>query len=92
MALHDSLFHALSDPTRRTIISLLRRRDMAPGEIIGHLSMTKPSLSHHLDVLKRCGLVLAEREGQKIMYSLNMSVYEEIVGVVMDLFGKKGKR
>jgi len=91
MKSHDSVFQALSDPTRRTIISLLRKRDMTPGEIIEYLEMTKPSLSHHLDILKRSDLVLAQRQGQKILYSLNMSVYDELVGVIMDLFGKKSK-
>lgn len=87
----NSVFQALSDPTRREILRRLRRGDLTPGELSTRFDITKPTLSHHLDILKRADLVLAERRGQNIVYSLNLSVFEETVGLLMDLFGKKKK-
>ncbi|HTG72051.1 MAG TPA: autorepressor SdpR family transcription factor, partial [Candidatus Udaeobacter sp.] len=59
-------FKALSDPTRRKILDLLRERDLTAGEIADHFQMTKPSISHHLSLLKQAGLVWDERQGQHI--------------------------
>jgi ArsR family transcriptional regulator, arsenate/arsenite/antimonite-responsive transcriptional repressor len=92
MSRQNSFFNALSDPTRRDILKMLRARDMTPGEIITKFSMTKPSLSHHLEILKNAGLVIAERKGQHIVYSLNISVLDEVVSVFMDIFGKPKQR
>ena len=73
-------FKALGDPTRRHIIELLRTKDLTAGEIAEHFDMTKPSLSHHLNTLKTAGLVDAERDGQNIIYSLNTSVLQDLMG------------
>ncbi|PWK14909.1 autorepressor SdpR family transcription factor [Tumebacillus permanentifrigoris] len=87
-------FKALSDPTRRQIIKLLRERDLTAGEIAEQFSMTKPSISHHLNSLKSAGLVLDERRGQHIVYSLNTTVVQEVVGWFLEVLGtddeKKG--
>jgi ArsR family transcriptional regulator, arsenate/arsenite/antimonite-responsive transcriptional repressor len=83
---HNSLFHALADPTRREILKLLQKGDSTPGEIGEHFTITRPSLSHHLDILKRAHLVITERQGQRINYSLNVSVFEEVAALMMDLF------
>jgi len=72
-------FKALSDPTRRKIILLLKQRDMTAGEIADHFDMTKPSISHHLNILKQAELVTDERMGQNIYYSLNTTVFQEVV-------------
>ncbi len=72
------LFRALNDPTRRKILQLLRKGDMTAGEIADRFDMTKPSISHHLDLLKQANLVLSIRNGQFIEYSLNMTVMDEI--------------
>ncbi|MGZ4032469.1 MAG: autorepressor SdpR family transcription factor [Tumebacillaceae bacterium] len=82
-------FKALSDATRRQIIRLLRDGDMTAGEIAEHFSMTKPSISHHLNSLKQAGLVLDERRGQNIVYSLNTTVVEEVISWFMDIIGKQ---
>ena len=82
----NNLFQALADPTRRAILKLLQDGDTTPGEIHENFTISKPSLSHHLDILKRAGLVVTERQGQNIIYSLNVSVFEEISALVMDLF------
>lgn len=75
----DSVFKALSDPHRRSILKLLKKRDMTVSEIATHFSFTGATLSHHLDILKRANLVVTERDGQFIRYSLNTSVLEEVL-------------
>lgn len=72
-------FRALADPTRRSILELLRSADLTAGELADHFDMTKPSISHHLNTLKAAGLVDAEREGQSIVYSLNTSVLQDLM-------------
>lgn len=72
-------FKALADPTRRKIILLLKDRDMTAGEIAEQFNMTKPSISHHLSTLKQALLVTDERKGQNIYYSLNTTVFQEVV-------------
>lgn len=83
---------ALADPTRRDIIKLLKERDMTAGEIAEHFTISKPSVSHHLNILKQAGLILDERKGQNIIYSLNTSVMEELIGWLMKITHKEGGR
>lgn len=73
-------FKALNDPTRRQILEMLRDQDLNAGEIADAFSISKPSISHHLDILKQAGLVADRREGQFIVYSLNTTVIDEIIG------------
>jgi ArsR family transcriptional regulator, arsenate/arsenite/antimonite-responsive transcriptional repressor len=87
----NSIFKALNDPTRREILALLRQKDLTAGEIAEQFQMTWPSISHHLDLLKQSGLVLAEKKGQYVYYSLNMSVVDELLGWLMQ-FGTKNKK
>ncbi len=86
----DLLFKSLQDPTRRSILNMLKKRDMSAGEIADSFSMSKPSVSYHLDLLKQAGLVSARREGQYIFYSLETTVLDESISWFMDLM-KKGK-
>lgn len=72
-------FKALADPTRRKIILLLKDQDLTAGEIAEQFDMTKPSISHHLNTLKQALLVTDERKGQNIYYSLNTTVFQEVV-------------
>ena len=76
-------FKALNDHTRREILELLNKGDLTAGEIAEHFSMTKPSISHHLDLLKQAGLVVCVREGQFQKYSLSTTVFDEIVKWMM---------
>lgn len=73
----NNLFKALKDPTRRKILQLLQDRDLSAGEIADQFDISKPSISHHLDVLKRAELIDSKREGRYIRYSLNTTVMEE---------------
>jgi len=85
-ALND-LFQALSDPTRREILRLLRQRDMTAGEIAEAFPLANSTMSGHFRVLKYAGLVVTERQGTRIVYSLNTSAVDEAVAAVMDLLG-----
>ncbi|AKM84635.1 TPA: transcriptional regulator [Patescibacteria group bacterium] len=88
MAIRDvSLaFKALSDPTRRDILKKLRNRSMTPGELSTYFSISKPSLSHHLSLLKAANLITADKEGQKIYYSLNATVFYELLNNFLEGF------
>ena len=79
---------ALADPTRRHILKLLRSSDLNAGEIAAKFDMTKPSISHHLNILKNADLVRAERSGQNIVYSINTSVLEDLMDLFADMTGR----
>lgn len=84
----DSVFKALSDSNRREILNLLKKKDLPVNEIQKHFQISGPSISHHLDILKRADLVISERRGQFIFYSLNMSVFEETLKMFIKIFKK----
>jgi ArsR family transcriptional regulator len=83
----DAVFRALSDPKRREILRLLRSGDMSAGTIADRFPVARSTLSGHLNVLKEAGLVVTERQGTTIMYSLNLAMYEELLSTIMDLLG-----
>jgi ArsR family transcriptional regulator len=89
--MNQSAFKALADPTRRRILSLLRKRSMTAGDIADQFDLSKSTLSGHFNVLKAAGLIQEERHGNSIMYSLNLSVIEELLVAVMDLLGTEKK-
>ena len=79
----NTLFKALNDQTRRDILELLKEKDMTAGDIADKFSISKPSISHHLDLLRQAELVVSVKEGQFIYYSLNTTVMDEILKWVM---------
>lgn len=79
----NNLFKALNDPTRRQILDLLRGGDLNAGDIAERFDMTKPSISHHLDLLRQAGLVESVKQGQFINYSLNTTVLDELLAWLM---------
>ncbi|MEL7163386.1 MAG: autorepressor SdpR family transcription factor [Bacteroidota bacterium] len=81
----DEVFKALRDPTRRQILQLLRDGSRTAGEIAAEFAISKPSISHHLDLLKRADLVRVERRGQFLHYHLNTTVVEDLLRWVIDL-------
>jgi ArsR family transcriptional regulator len=87
MTLNKTL-QALADPTRRRIIELLKKKDMPAGEIAKNFDITLPSLSHHLNVLKQTELITFQRQGQELIYSLNLSVFEESMSLILKFFHK----
>jgi DNA-binding transcriptional ArsR family regulator len=90
LSLLNMPFKALSDPTRRKIIQMLKEKDMTAGEIADNFSMAKPSISHHLSILKQAQLVIDERKGQNIYYSLNTTVFQEVVNWFFNIKGRSG--
>jgi ArsR family transcriptional regulator, repressor of sdpIR and other operons len=88
----DETFRALKDPTRREILRLLRQRDMSAGEIAERFPLAKSTLSGHFTVLKHAGLVVTERQGTSIVYSLNLSALDEIVAAVVALQSGRSAR
>lgn len=82
-----SLFAALGDPTRREIIRLLRGGSKGAGELADAFALSKPTLSHHFAVLRAAGLVRAERQGTRVVYTLQSNVVEDLTAAVLDLFG-----
>jgi len=85
----QEIFRALSDPTRREILRMLREKPMAAGELSDAFPITKGSLSHHYNILKNAELVRVERRGQFLVYSLNTSVFEDAMTMLVDLFDTK---
>jgi len=82
----SEVYKALSDPTRRKILQLLRDKEMSAGEIAEHFDLAKPTLSGHFAVLREAKLVAPEKSGTTITYHLNVSVLEEALLALMDGF------
>lgn len=86
MGIQDT-FKALSDPTRREILDLLKAESLTAGEISEQFSMTAATISHHLSVLKAAGLISDEKKGKYIIYELNMTMIDEVMGWAFKLKG-----
>lgn len=80
-------FRALSDPTRREILDLLKGGAKTAGDLAARFDMTGATISHHLSVLREAGLVTDDRRGKYIYYELNLSVLDEITGWIAALKG-----
>jgi DNA-binding transcriptional ArsR family regulator len=83
------VFKALSDPTRRRVLELLRERSMSAGELAEHFNISKPAMSAHFAILREAGLIVSERRGKSIVYELQMSVLEEALLGFAQAFGWK---
>ncbi|HNP17728.1 MAG TPA: autorepressor SdpR family transcription factor [Fulvivirga sp.] len=79
------IFKAIGDQTRRSILQILKEKDLNAGEIADQFKMTKPSISHHLEVLKRADLVTSRKEGQYVIYSINTSVIDDLFRWIAEL-------
>jgi DNA-binding transcriptional ArsR family regulator len=88
----NDVFHALSDPTRREILNLLKARDMTAGELAERFPLAKSTLSGHFNVLRTAGLIVSERRQTTIVYSLNISALEEALAAAMALLQPRKPR
>ena len=80
-------FRALSDPTRREILRLLRSGEMTAGSIASQFDLAASTMSGHLSTLREAGLIVAERHGTSIVYSVSASVLDELLTEILDLTG-----
>lgn len=81
----NAIFKALNDPIRRDILKYLREQDLTAGEIADKFDISKPSISHHLDILRNAGLVTSEKQGQFIYYSINTTVLDDMLEWIIAL-------
>jgi DNA-binding transcriptional ArsR family regulator len=90
----QAAFKALSDPTRREILKLLRNGPKTSGEIAEKFPSAWATISRHLAVLRDAGLILSERNGQQIVYELNTTVFDDVVNHLLEWTrpSKGGKR
>ncbi len=88
MALEET-FKALSDINRREILRLLRQGSLNAGELAEHFEMTSATLSYHLALLKKAGLIVEKREKNFRQYTLNTSVFEEVLSYIYSFQSKK---
>ncbi|GBF75828.1 transcriptional regulator [Paenibacillus sp. 598K] len=87
----NKAFKALADPTRRKILDLLKKQDLTAGEIADHFDMSKPSISRHLNILKEAELVWDERKANFIIYSLNTTVFQDVLQWILNFQSEKEK-
>lgn len=90
--MNDDFFQALSNPYRREIIRRLKWKNMTVNEIVREFDIAQPTISRHLDVLKKAGIVTAERKGNQMVYSLNLSTVQEITLYLSELFECKPQK
>ena len=81
----EKVFKALRDPTRRKILEMLKSQNMTAGEIADAFNISKPSISHHLDLLRQADLVVSVKKGQFIHYSIHTSVLDDLLTWIIDL-------
>jgi len=82
-----TVFKALSDPTRRRILELLRQGPRSAGELAENFSVSKPTMSAHFAVLREAGLIVSEKRGKSVVYELRLSVLEDALLVFAKTFG-----
>ena len=87
----NDAFKALSDPTRREILRLLRNGPLTSGEIAEQFPTAWATISRHLGQLRDSGLILSERQGQQVIYELNTSVFDDLVKHLLDWVKPGGK-
>ena len=83
----SSVFKALSDPTRRRVLQLLRKGPMTAGDLADHFDVSKPTMSAHFAILREAKLVATERDGKSLLYHLQLSVLEDALMGFADTFG-----
>jgi len=83
----SQVFKALSDPTRRRVLLLLRKGPMSAGELCDHFESSRPTMSAHFAVLREADLVHTEKAGKSVIYHLKLSVLEEALLGFVHSFG-----
>ena len=81
----NAIFKALNDSTRREILEILKTKNLSAGEIADNFNISKPSISHHLDILKQADLISSEKKGQFVIYSINTTIMEDLLQWILTL-------
>ncbi len=81
----SDVWNAVADKTRRQILSMLKKKSMTAGEIANCFYITKPSISHHLDILQHADLIKFEKEGQCRIYTINMTIFQKLIELVVKM-------
>lgn len=89
--MQTEVFKALSHPLRRQVLELLRDGPKTAGDLAQSFNVAWPTVSRHLSVLKDADLVTTRREGASIIYHANLSVVEDVVGLLIGLLSKAEK-
>ena len=85
----DDFFKAIADANRRKILKLLRQKHtLTAGAIAEHFEISKAALSEHLKILRNADLLVSQKRGQYVYYSLNTTIFEDAISWMMGLFGK----
>ena len=77
---------ALADETRQQILEMLLEREMCVSDIVDTFTMSQPTISHHLSVLKQFGLVTSRKEGKQVFYAINRDNVVECCGRLIAKF------
>jgi DNA-binding transcriptional ArsR family regulator len=88
----SNVFKALSDPTRRQVLQLLRKGPMSAGDLADNFEVSKPTMSAHFAVLREANLVHTEKDGKSVIYHLNLSVLEDALMGFANTFGIGAER
>ncbi|HBN07249.1 MAG TPA: transcriptional regulator [Cyanobacteria bacterium UBA8530] len=88
----SSVFKALADPTRREILARLKQGPLTAGEISEGFDISKPSVSHHLNILKGAGLIGSERNGQFLIYTMNATAFEQAAAAMLELLSPEPRK
>lgn len=83
------VWSAINDETRRKILGMLKKSDMTAGQIVECFDTSQPTISHHLSVLKDAGLIVAKKDAQSVIYSVNTTVFQNFMLSIYDLFNVK---
>jgi DNA-binding transcriptional ArsR family regulator len=82
----NAVLRALADPTRREVLRLLREGDLTAGELAAHFDLARSTMTGHFNVLKSAGLVVSERSRTRVVYSINMSTFEDAAAFIVSYF------
>ena len=85
--LNGRVYKAIAHPVRRDILKRLRAGPKTAGDLAEAYEITKPSISSHFSILKEADLIFARRDGNHIYYNLNLTVANEVLAALMDIFG-----
>ena len=85
--LNSKTYKAIAHPIRRDILKRLRAGPKTAGDLAEAYEISKPSLSSHFSILKEADLIFARRDGNHIYYNLNLTVANEVLAALMDMFG-----